>query len=93
VPLILALYPIRSIRNLLFKCPVGSRAITAINIFVQKFYSCYRDKIEGGRDMRSFVSTYFFLRLLASLVTINQIPSKVSFSLYLCSSTLLVALS
>jgi hypothetical protein len=29
----LALYPIRSIRSLLFKCPVGSRAITAMNIF------------------------------------------------------------
>jgi hypothetical protein len=39
VPLILALYPIRSIRSLLFKCPIGSRAITAMNIFVQKLYS------------------------------------------------------
>ena len=93
VPLILVFYPIKSFRNLLFKCPVGSRAITAINIFVQKFYSCYRDKIEGGRDMRSLVSIYFFLRLLVSLVTINQIPASVSFSLlvfiYTASSTLI----
>ena len=93
VPLILVFYPIKSFRNLLFKCPVGSRAITAINIFVQKFYSCYRDKIEGGRDMRSLVSIYFFLRVLVSLVTINQIPASVSFSLlvfiYTASSTLI----
>ena len=29
--------------------------MSAINIFVQKFYSCYRDSTEGGRDMRSLV--------------------------------------
>ena len=81
LPLILVLYPITSIRTLLFKCPIGSRTVAAINIFVQKFYSCYRDKTEGGRDMRSLVSIYFFLRLLVSLVTINQIPPKVSFSI------------
>jgi phage-related holin len=43
--------------------------------------------------MRSLVSIYLFLRLLASLVTINQIPAKVSFSLlvfiYTASSTLI----
>jgi hypothetical protein len=34
LPLILALYPIRSIRSLIFKCPIGNRAIITINIFV-----------------------------------------------------------
>ena len=94
VPLLLALYPIRSVRTLLLnKCPIGSRTVTAINIFVQKFYSCYRDKTEGGRDMRSLVSMYFSLRLLASLFTINQIPGKISFSIlvfiYTSCSTLI----
>ena len=93
IPLLLALYPIRSIRTLLFKCPIGSCTITAINIFVQKFYSCYRDGTEGGRDMRSLVCTYFFLRLLLYLVTVNQIPANVAFSIlvfiYIACSTLI----
>ena len=92
VPLILALYPIRSIRTLLFKCPVGSRTVTATNIFVQKFYSCYRDKTEGGRDMRSLVSIYFILRVMVSLVTVTQIPSKVSYSILVFIYTALATL-
>ena len=83
IPLLLALYPIESIRAILFKCPIGSRTGVAINIFVQKFYNCYRDKIDGGRDMRSLVSMYFFLRVLVYLVTANQIPLNVSFSITL----------
>ena len=81
IPLLLALYPIESVRAMLFKCPIGSRAITSINIFVQKFYSCYRDSTEGGRDMRSLVSIFFFLRVLLSLMTVNQIPPNVSYSI------------
>ena len=34
IPLVLAFYPVRSFRTLVFKCPIGSRTITAINIFV-----------------------------------------------------------
>ena len=83
----LALYPIESVRMLLFKCPIGTRNIAAINIFVEKFYNCYRDKTEGGRDMRGLVSIYFFLRVL------DQIPLNVSFSIlvfiYLACSILI----
>ena len=81
IPLLLALYPIGSVRAILFKFPIGSRTITAINIFVQKFYSGYRDSTEGGRDMRSLVSIFFFLRVLLSLVTVDQIPPNVSYSI------------
>ena len=83
IPLLLALYPIESVRAILFKCPIGSRTIAAINIFVQKFYNCYRDKTDGGRDMRSLVSMYFFLRVLVYLVPADQIPLRVSFSIIL----------
>ena len=96
VPLLLALYPIRSIRTVLFMCPIGSRTIAAINIFVQKFYSCYRDKTEGRRDMRSLVSIYFFLRLMVSFATTTQIPRRVSFSILVfiyTASTILIALA
>ena len=94
IPILLALYPFRRIRMILFY-PIGSRATTAINIFVEKFYSCYRDSTgdEGGRDMRSLVSIYFFLRLLIDTVTIDQIPSNVGFSIlvfiYMACSTVI----
>ena len=81
IPLLLAFYPIESVRAVLFKCPIGNRTVTAINIFVQKFYNCYRDKTVGGRDLRSLVSMYFFLRVLLSVVTLNQIPPTVDFSI------------
>ena len=38
---------------------------TSVNIFVEKFHSCYRNGLDGGRDMRSFSGLYFILRVLA----------------------------
>ena len=93
IPLLLALYPIRSVRTLLFKCPIGGHTIAAMNIFVQKFYSCYRDSTDDGRDMRSLVCIYFFLRLLVYLMSLYLIPANVSFSIlvfiYIACSTLI----
>ena len=60
---LLALYPVRKFRSLLFQCRLGGHSKAAINIFVEKFYSCYRDGLDGGRDMRSFASLYFFIRI------------------------------
>ena len=37
-------------------------------MFVEKYYSCYRDGTDGGKDMRSLASMYFLLRLLTDLV-------------------------
>ena len=42
--LLLALYPIQAFRSLLFKC-LPKRSIGPLNIFVEKFYSCYRDAV------------------------------------------------
>ena len=50
--LLLILYPIKAFRSLIFKCHLGNRLIVSLNIFVDKFYSCYRDGLDGGRDMR-----------------------------------------
>ena len=33
----------------------------AINMFLDKFYSCYKDGLDGGRDVRSFASLYVFV--------------------------------
>ena len=60
--LLLTLYPLRAVRSLLLDC--GKSHTVALNMFVEKFYSCYRDGLDGGRDMRSFVSVYFILRLI-----------------------------
>ena len=61
--LLLALYPFQTFRDLLFKC-LPKRLRGPLNIFVEKFSSCYRDSLDGGRDMRSLASLYFFVLLL-----------------------------
>ena len=61
LPILLALYPCRWFRSLLFKCPIVGCHMGTINTYLDKFYSCYRDGLDGGRDMRSFVSLYYFI--------------------------------
>ena len=93
--LLIALYPIRVVRTLLFKCLPSNRTIASINIFVERFYSCYRDGLNGGRDMRSLASLYFFLRLIINLIFIDQIPLSAShtFVAVLCAGcSLLIAI-
>ena len=60
----LILYPIKIIRKCLSKCKLDS---LSLNLFTEKFYSCYRDGLDGGRDMRSFAGFYFLLRFLPFL--------------------------
>ena len=55
---LLALYPFQCFRSLLFKF-LPKRLVCPLNIFVEKFYSCYRDGLGGGRDMRGLASLYF----------------------------------
>ena len=66
--LLLTLYPIKVFRSLLFKFHLSPRTIVSLNIFVEKYYSSYRNGIDGGRDMRSMVSMYFLLRLLTKFI-------------------------
>ena len=58
--LLLILYPIKSFRACLSKCKLDWIAVT---VFIEKFHGCYRDGLNGGRDMRSLSGLYFFLRL------------------------------
>ena len=62
--LLLTLYPVKPFRICLSKWKLD---LTAVNIFVEKFHSCYRDGLDGGRDMRSFSGLYFFLRVIVCL--------------------------
>ena len=59
--LLLLLYPVRLFRTCLSKCRLDG---LAIKFFVEKFYDCYRDGCNGGKDMRSFASFHFVLRLV-----------------------------
>ena len=62
--LVLILYPFRWCRKCLSKCKADKQSVTA---FVERFHACYRDGLDGGRDMRSFSGLYFFLVLLISM--------------------------
>ena len=74
--LLLALYPIQRFRFLLTKCRLAGQPQAALNLFVEKFYSCYRDGLEGGWDMRGFAALYFFLRAtIIATDVIKKIPS------------------
>ena len=65
--LLLAFYPFQKFRSVLFKC-LPKRSKGPLNIFVEKFYSCYRDGLDGGRDMRSFAALYFFVLLIGYIM-------------------------
>jgi hypothetical protein len=73
--LLLAAYPSRRLRSLLLLHRLGGRSNAALNIFMEKFYSCYRDGLDGGRDMRSFASLHLFIRLLTLLVILWISPT------------------
>ena len=59
---LLVLYPFQRFRSLLFKF-LPKQLVCPLNIFVEKFYSCYRDGLGGGRDMRSLASLNFYIFL------------------------------
>ena len=65
LPLLLSLYPSRLFQSCLSKCHLNS---IALNIFVEKVHGCYRNGLDGGRDMRNFSGLYFFLRMMTCIV-------------------------
>ena len=65
--LMLVLYPIKTFRKVLSKCKLDRVGLT---IFMEKFHSCYKDGLDGGRDMRSFAALYFFMRIILFLLVL-----------------------
>ena len=43
---------------------MSSRLVKFFNIFIEKFQYCYRDGLDGTKDMRSFSGIYFLLRIM-----------------------------
>ena len=58
---LLSLYPVKRFRALLSKCKLDRASLM---IFIEKFQSCYRDGLDGGKDMRSLSALYFLLRIV-----------------------------
>ena len=87
--LLLALYPIRVFRSLLFKC-CSSRCMASLTIFVERFYSCYKDGLDGGRDMRSWASLPFFLIILGFAMWSNESSRYLVSILCMCWSLAVV---
>ena len=59
--LMLVFYPFKPFRICLSKCKLDRLFVT---IFVEKFHGCYRDGLNGGRDMRSFSGLYYVMIVL-----------------------------
>ena len=64
-PLMLILYPIRSFRKCFSKSHLN---FAVINTFLDKVHGCYRNGLDGGRDMRSFSGLYFILQVIVSSI-------------------------
>ena len=78
--LLLVLYPFKPFRMCLSKCKMD---ILFTTIFVEKFHGCYRDGLNGGRDMRSFSGLYYLMMILLSCYSAFEIKrSHISSQLY-----------
>ena len=92
--LLLILHPFKWFRDHCCFPRCGLLNCTSVNIFVEKFHSCYRNGLDGGRDMRSFSGLYFVLRILAPLFFItHRFLSKWTYETILfTSAAMLIAL-
>ena len=68
-PLLLSLYPVKTFRLFLSKCGLN---FIAVHIFIDKVHRCYRNGLDGGRDMRGFSGFYFFLRGAVYLTSLSR---------------------
>ena len=94
-PLLLILYPTRAFRYCLSKCHLNSHTIF---IFTDKIQSCYKNGLDGGRDMRSFCGFYFYFRLTFHLVSVlfhNMLKREgwTSFGVTFFISALIIAIA
>ena len=92
--LLLILYPFKWFRDMFFFSKCGFLNQASITIFVEKFHSCYRNGLNGGRDMRSFSGLYFVVRILAPFhfLTRRFISQWTYKAILTSSATMLIAL-
>ena len=63
--LYLTLYPFGAFQRCLSKCRLD---FIAVNTFADKIHSCYKNGLDGGRDMRSLSGIYFFSMIIMLLI-------------------------
>ena len=62
------LYSTRCFQACLSKCRfLNGASLASLSIFMERYQSCCRDGLNGGRDMRIFAGFYFILRLFTNL--------------------------
>ena len=66
---LLVCYPVRLFQQALLKLRLDC---VFIKIFVERFYSCYKDGLDGSRDMRSFAGFYFLLQYTFILIMVRR---------------------
>ena len=86
--ILLVLYPVRLFQRCLSKFRLD---YVFIRIFVERYYSCYKDGLDGGRDMRSFAGFYFLLRYLLCLSASLSYHSKLLSSIPSTSSLVFIS--
>ena len=88
---VLTLYPVRLFQKCLSKFKLDG---LVLNTFVDKFCGCYRNGLDGGRDMRSFAGLYFIVRpmpfIAGSIVSVFMISNN---DPYLPRSVIFIAIS
>ena len=90
--LLLILYPIRIIRSCVSKCHLNS---IALNIFTEKVYGCYRNGLDGERDMRCLSGLYFIVRFIPFLIKLatNLLSRYYTVKHWYFSGTLFLAIA
>ena len=63
--LYLTLYPFGAFQRCLTKCRLD---FIAANTFADKIHSCYKNGLDGGKDMRSLSGMYFFSMIVMFLI-------------------------
>ena len=67
LPIILLLcYPVKIFRRCLTKCKANGLFLVT---FIERFQGCYRDGLDGGKDLRGFSALHLLLRYLPATST------------------------
>ena len=65
-PIVLTFYQASFFQKCLTRCNMNYQALRT---FVETFQGCYKDDTNGTRDCRCFAGLYFFLRIIAVILT------------------------
>ena len=84
--LLLVLYPFGTFRRMLSKLRLDRISLT---IFTEKFHCCYRDCLDGKRDMRYFSGIHYFL-VIPLLFCPTLMSNIFKFNLLFISGTILL---